>query len=94
MSDDKWDLKKIDAQIETLKSSLSSLKGVCSSSSGSFCHGQVSCNTASALSAVCNAMIPVIENEIKYLNYMKNKLIYFAKPNADYFDVSKKPKVR
>ena len=86
MSEDRWDLKKIDAQIDALKGSLSALKSACQSAQGSYCTGGgVSCNTASMLKSVCAAQITVIENEIKLLTYMK-KRIYFAKPNREYFE--------
>ena len=86
MSEDRWDLKKIDAQIDVLKGSLSVLRGACEAAQGSYCTGyDVSCNTAALLKSVCAAQITVIENEIKLLTYMK-KRIYFAKPNREYFE--------
>ena len=84
------DVKAIDAQIDSLKGSLNSLKGALSSAQGSYCTGNVSCNTAQMLVAVASAHIPVVENEIKLLTQMKQR-IKFAVPNPDFFGVDKKP---
>lgn len=75
-SDDIWDLKAIDKQIEILKSCLISLKTTLSMGRSCYCHGtSVSCNTSSMLISICNAQIPVIENEIKWLT--QNAEIYY-----------------
>ena len=88
---DIWDVKAIDAQIDTLKGSLNSLKGALSAAQGSYCIGHhVSCNTAQILIAVASAHITVVENEIKLLTQMKQR-IKFAVPNPDFFGVDKKP---
>ena len=87
---DIWDVKAIDAQIDTLKGSLNSLKGALSSAQGSYCTGNVSCNTAQMLIAIASAHITVVENEIKLLTQMKQR-IKFAVPNPDFFGVDKKP---
>ena len=87
---DIWDVKAIDAQIDTLKGSLNSLKGALSAAQGSYCTGNVSCNTAQMLIAVASAHITVVENEIKLLTQMKQR-IKFAVPNPDVFGVDKKP---
>ena len=84
---DIWDLKAIDSQIEVLKGSLNSLKSALAEAQGSYCKGDVSCNTYSMLKSVCSAHIPVVENEIKLLNYMKQRIL-FGKPNPDYFEVN------
>ena len=87
---DIWDVKAIDAQIDTLKGSLNSLKGALSAAQGSYYTGNVSCNTAQMLIAVASAHITVVENEIKLLTQMKQR-IKFAVPNPDFFGVDKKP---
>ena len=87
---DIWDVKAIDTQIDTLKGSLNSLKGALSAAQGSYCIGHVSCNTAQMLIAVASAHITVVENEIKLLTQMKQR-IKFAVPNPDFFGVDKKP---
>ena len=87
---DIWDVKAIDAQIDTLKGSLNSLKGALSAAQGSYCTGNVSCNTAQMLIAVASAHITVVENEIKLLTQMKQR-IKFAVPNSEFFGVDKKP---
>ena len=87
---DIWDVKAIDAQIDTLKGSLNGLKGALSAAQGSYCTGNVSCNTAQMLVAVASAHITVVENEIKLLTQMKQR-IKFAVPNPDFFGVDKKP---
>ena len=87
---DIWDVKAIDAQIDTLKGSLNSLKGALSAAQGSYCTGNVSCNTAQMLVAVASAHITVVENEIKLLTQIKQR-IKFAVPNSDFFGVDKKP---
>ena len=87
---DIWDVKAIDTQIDTLKGSLNSLKGALSAAQGSYCTGNVSCNTAQMLVAVASAHITVVENEIKLLTQMKQR-IKFAVPNSDFFGVDKKP---
>ena len=87
---DIWDVKAIDAQIDTLKGSLNNLKGALSAAQGSYCTGNVSCNTAQMLIAVASAHITVVENEIKLLTQMKQR-IKFAVPNPDFFGVDKKP---
>ena len=87
---DIWDVKAIDAQIDTLKGSLNGLKGALSAAQGSYCTGNVSCNTAQMLIAVASAHITVVENEIKLLTQMKQR-IKFAVPNPDFFGVDKKP---
>ena len=87
---DIWDVKAIDAQIDSLKGSLNSLKGALSAEQGSYCTGNVSCNTAQMLIAVASAHITVVENEIKLLTQIKQR-IKFAVPNSDFFGVDKKP---
>ena len=87
---DIWDVKAIDAQIDTLKGSLNGLKGALSAAQGSYCTGNVSCNTAQMLIAVASAHITVVENEIKLLTQMKQR-IKFAVPNPEFFGVDKKP---
>lgn len=87
---DIWDVKAIDAQIDSLKGSLNSLKGALSSAQGSYCTGNVSCNTAQMLIAIASAHITVVENEIKLLTQIKQR-IKFAVPNSDFFGVDKKP---
>ena len=87
---DIWDVKAIDAQIDALKGSLSGLKGALASAQGSYCTGNVRCNTAQMLIAVASAHITVVENEIKLLTQMKQR-IKFAVPNPDFFGVDKKP---
>lgn len=87
---DIWDVKAIDAQIDTLKGSLNGLKGALSAAQGSYCTGNVSCNTAQMLIAVASAHITVVENEIKLLTQMKQR-IKFAVPNSEFFGVDKKP---
>ena len=87
---DIWDVKAIDAQIDTLKGSLNNLKGALSAAQGSYCTGNVSCNTAQMLIAVASAHITVVENEIKLLTQIKQR-IKFAVPNPDFFGVDKKP---
>ena len=87
---DIWDVKAIDAQIDTLKGSLNGLKGALSAAQGSYCKGNVSCNTAQMLIAVASAHITVVENEIKLLTQMKQR-IKFAVPNSEFFGVDKKP---
>ena len=87
---DIWDVKAIDAQIDSLKGSLNSLKGALSSAQGSYCTGNVSCNTAQMLIAIASAHITVVENEIKLLTQIKQR-IKFAVPNSDFFGVDKEP---
>ena len=69
---------------------INSLKGALSAAQGSYCTGNVSCNTAQMLIAVASAHITVVENEIKLLTQMKQR-IKFAVPNPDFFGVDKKP---
>ena len=87
---DIWDVKAIDAQIDILKGSLNGLKGALALAQGSHCTGNVSCNTAQMLVAVASAHIAVVENEIKLLTQMKQR-IKFAVPNPGFFGVDKKP---
>lgn len=87
---DIWDVKAIDVQIDALKGSLTGLKRALSAAQESYCTGNVNCNTAQMLVAVASAHITVVENEIKLLTQMKQR-IKFAVPNSDFFGVDKKP---
>lgn len=83
---DLWDLKALDAQIESLKSSLTALKSACATAEGSQCSWTGgSCNTAANLVALASAEITAIENEIKFLNHLKTFVRCMA-PNKSYFD--------
>lgn len=88
--EDMWDVKAIDMQIDTLKVSLSNLKSVLASAQSSTCINDVKCNTSSMLAAICSSQISVVDNEIKLLTQMKQR-IKFAVPNPDFFAIDKKP---
>lgn len=83
---DIWDIKAIDAQIDALKGSLNALKGPLGTAQGSYCRGDVTCNTYANLIAVCAAHMAVVDNEIKWLTQMK-KFITFNMPNKGYAEV-------